>query len=80
MNMQTVLEEITELPPDKQEEIADFVAFLRSRVVRDQSREEVVPRGKPTGFVGMWADRADMADSSRWVRRLRETEWESRHV
>lgn len=26
------------------------------------------------GF-GMWKDRADMTDSTRWVRKLREREW-----
>ena len=26
-------------------------------------------------FVGMWKDREDMADSTRWVRELRKREW-----
>lgn len=28
------------------------------------------------GF-GMWRDRADMKDASRWVKKLRETEWQA---
>jgi hypothetical protein len=27
-------------------------------------------------FVGMWQDREDLADSSQWVRQLRQGEWE----
>ena len=26
-------------------------------------------------FVGMWKDRSDLADSSNWVRQLRQSEW-----
>jgi hypothetical protein len=26
-------------------------------------------------FVGMWQDREDMKDSSKWVRSLRQQEW-----
>ena len=26
-------------------------------------------------FVGMWKDREDIADSSNWVRKLRQSEW-----
>lgn len=30
-------------------------------------------------FVGMWKDRSDLADSSNWVRQLRQSEWTSKH-
>lgn len=30
-------------------------------------------------FVGMWKDRNDLADSSNWVRQLRQSEWSSKH-
>ena len=30
-------------------------------------------------FVGMWKDRSDLADSSNWVRQLRQSEWASKH-
>lgn len=29
-------------------------------------------------FVGMWRDREDMVDSSKWVRRIRQQEWTRR--
>ena len=33
---------------------------------------------KEEPFVGMWRDREDMADSSEWVRKLRQREWTPR--
>lgn len=79
VSAQAVLEQIASLPTDKQEEVADFVAFLRGRVSQPSSTDRVEAPAEPTSFFGMWADREDMADSAAWVRRLRETEWESRH-
>jgi hypothetical protein len=29
-------------------------------------------------FIGMWADREDMADPVEWVRKMREEEWRRR--
>lgn len=75
MNVRAVLDEITTLPADKQEEVADFVAFLRSRIRAEGEGEREKAAGEPASFVGMWADRADMADSVEWVNRLREREW-----
>lgn len=74
MDIETILEEIAALPADKREEVADFVAFLRSRVSQDVGRAQEKVVVEPSSFVGMWADRADMADSTGWIRRLRERE------
>ena len=30
-------------------------------------------------FIGMWKDREDLADSSKWVRQLRQNEWKYKH-
>ena len=80
MNLQVILDDIKTLPLDKQEEVADFIAFLKSR----PSRKEQVPTSnaavKSDSFFGMWRDRAEMADSSSWVRDLRSREWETRNV
>lgn len=76
MSIDSLLDDIAALPPDKREEVADFVAFLRSRSnPGHMGGHEVVQ--EPTDFVGMWADRSDMADSAAWVRRLRERQWGS---
>jgi hypothetical protein len=31
-------------------------------------------------FVGMWQDREDLADSSAWVRAIRQQHWMGRHA
>lgn len=76
MNVQAIVNDIKTLPPDKQEEVADFVAFLKSRI---GINEKQPPSKKKTvnsdSFIGMWADREDMSDSANWVRELREKEW-----
>lgn len=74
MSIDSLLEDIAALPPDKREEVADFVAFLRSRSDSGHTGEGESTR-EPTEFFGMWADRPDMADSTAWVRRLRKREW-----
>jgi len=78
MNIEIVLNDIESLPPDKQEEVFDFVAFLKTRTRRQ--KKQVGEAGKIAssesgGFFGMWADRESMKDSDRWVRQLRTKEW-----
>lgn len=75
MNVQAIAEEIKILPLDKQEEVADFVAFLKSRIKIDETQPPAKKKAVNTSaFVGMWADREDMNDSAKWVRELREKE------
>lgn len=80
VDVQAVVEEIAGLPTDKQQEVADFVAFLRARMSHLPLSDGARAATEPTSFFGMWADRPDMVDSAAWVRRLRKTEWESRHA
>lgn len=76
MNMQAILHDIETLPPEKQEEVADFIAFLKTRlgVQEDQSLDASTSTYSDS-FFGMWADREAMKDSSSWVRKLRTEEW-----
>lgn len=75
MNVHAVLDEIATLPADKQEEVADFVAFLRSRIRAKDGDAPEKAAAEPTCFVGMWANRTEMSESVEWVKRLREREW-----
>ena len=64
------------LPPDAQREVLDFIAFLRTRSTARETR--AAARRSKLGrqaFIGMWHKRADMRDSTAWVRRVREQEW-----
>ena len=74
MNIETVLADLVALPPQAQEEAADFIAFLRAR------HAAPAPAGPDAvadaaAFCGLWRDRADMADAAAWVTALRRQEW-----
>lgn len=76
MNPESIFKQIQLLPPEAQEEVADFVAFLRSKfAIVSQPKKGKKKSVLDFKFVGMWADREDMKDSSQWVRNLRENEW-----
>ncbi len=81
MNLQTILNDIKMLPLDKQEEVADFIAFLKTRIGIQRDRSSTSSTTvRSESFFGMWADREDMKDSSLWVRELRTREWEGRNA
>ena len=83
MNFQAILNDIKTLPPDKQEEVADFIAFIKMRLGIRKKETLTGTEGNTmnsNGFFGMWADREEMSDSTYWVRELRTGEWDSRHA
>lgn len=70
-------QEFSALPPDAQQQVLDFIAFLRSQRRPTRSRRRTKRAGNQTDdkFIGMWRDREDMQDSRAWVRSIREDEW-----
>lgn len=77
MDATDLIQDIGSLPPEAQKQVSDFVAFLKTRYpVAKATRRAKRPKLADEPFIGMWRDRADMKDSSAWVRRLREREWE----
>ncbi len=65
---------IDRLPLSRRQEVFDFIEFLAQR----EGRQSNV--GKPAPLlrddtIGIWAERSDLADPSRWVRDLRHKEW-----
>jgi len=76
MTQQELLNEFLSLPTEAQRQVIDFIAFLRQKYA-------VVEPGSQSpdfdlindNFIGMWSDRQDLADSSAWVRGVRENEW-----
>ncbi|HMS41003.1 MAG TPA: DUF2281 domain-containing protein [Pyrinomonadaceae bacterium] len=70
-----ILREIKSLPLEAQKQIEDFVAFLRERYKKAQSKSVPTTDLEAEAFVGMWKEREDMHDASAWVRNLRETHW-----
>lgn len=75
MTVQEAIHLLEELPPDKQAEIFDFIAFLHSRTAKQVSDSPRPPlENEP--LCGLWADREEMADSVAYVRGLRQREWQ----
>jgi hypothetical protein len=72
-----ILQSLRTLPPTAQQQVLDFIAFLQTRY-----QPSAQPNNPPQitslhdeRFVGMWQDRADMQNSSAWVRTIRTQEW-----
>jgi hypothetical protein len=76
MNRELLLEKLTELPEAAQQQVLDYIAFLHTRYGIKQN-EPLAPAGDLSSepFVGMWRDRLDMQDSTRWVRETRQNDW-----
>lgn len=75
MTTEEMLREIGSLPPEGQRRIVDLIEYLRQKYSHSISPTVATPI-RSDNFIGMWKDRDDMADSSTWVRGLRESEWE----
>lgn len=75
MNQQKLLQDVASLPPLAQQEAIDFITFLKQRYIRHSVPKNKQPSIETEPFIGMWKNRADMADSSTWVRNLRQSEW-----
>jgi hypothetical protein len=78
VNQEHVWEEFSALPPEAQRQVADFIAFLRARYKHPSfdQRADLIDLANEE-FIGVWRDRADMEDSSQWVRDARQREWTS---
>ncbi|MEI1374074.1 hypothetical protein PQG02_22145 [Nostoc sp. UHCC 0926] len=68
--------EFSSLPAEAQRQVIDFIAFLRQRypVVKPASQSSNIDLINHS-FIGIWSDRQDLADSTAWVRGVRENEW-----
>jgi hypothetical protein len=76
MERDNVIREFDTLPPEAQRQVLDFIAFLQTRyqpTVKERSKTKTSIAEE--NFVGIWRNRANMQDSSSWVREIRSTEW-----
>jgi len=77
METTSIAEEIASLPAEVQKQVIDFVAFLKMRYASGRvSRRTKRTKLADEPFIGMWQGREEMRDSTAWVRRLRQREWE----
>ncbi len=49
--------------------------ILQTKIIPITFSEEVLTSLKEEPFVGMWSDRKDMENSSKWVKNIREKDW-----
>jgi len=76
MNQKTVWQRFSSLPPEAQQQVMDFIAFLQRRYVPSRPRKTAKPaKLAQEAFIGMWRDRKNLRDSTAWVRKLRKSEW-----
>jgi hypothetical protein len=76
MEPEKIFDDISNLPPEAQRQVVDFIAFLRTRYKRSEKEkqtERINLVNEP--FIGIWKDREDMNNSSKWLRNVRKTEW-----
>lgn len=74
MTNEEIVREIGALPPEDKRLVESFLAFLRQRYARPDAPSTNVPL-QDDNFIGMWRDRVEVADSTAWVRGMREAEW-----
>ena len=75
MNRDEILQDIDTLPPDAQQLVIDFIAFLQTRYQRPGRTKSRSTSLTSESFLGIWRDREDMTDSTGWVRQIRKSEW-----
>ncbi|MGZ8215783.1 DUF2281 domain-containing protein [Methylomagnum sp.] len=76
MNSTNLIHDLSSLPPEAQQEVVDFVAFLKARYPTPKvKRATDFGKLEDDPFIGMWENREDMQDSTAWVRDLRRKEW-----
>ncbi len=67
-----IWQQFTTLPPSDQQEVADFIAFLKQRRKKPQPPEQPKQQDwHSEPFIGLWQDREDLQDSTQWVRATR---------
>ena len=79
MEQEKIFDDISNLPPEAQRQVVDFIAFLRTRYKRSEQEKQtkrINLVNEP--FIGIWKDRKDMNNSSKWLRNVRKTEWGSK--
>ncbi|MCP4551336.1 MAG: DUF2281 domain-containing protein [Bacteroidetes bacterium] len=77
MEQININKDISTLPPAAQQQVADFIAFLKLRYTKPETSRTTKSNITDESFIGIWKDREDMQDSSKWVRNIRQSEWAS---
>ena len=80
MKAQKMWRDFDALPPELQQQVLDFISFLRTRYASSQVAKAKRTKLAKEPFIGMWRNREDLKDSAVWVRGVREREWMTRRA
>jgi hypothetical protein len=77
MSEKELLKQIKKLPSEAQQEAVDFVEFLTQKYIRKPEETDTLKKKSilENSFRGVWKDRDDLQDSTKWVRELRKSRW-----
>lgn len=77
MSEKELLKKIKKLPSEARKEAADFVDFLYEKYIQQPKKNNSSSKDSilENSFRGMWKDREDLQDSTKWVRELRKSRW-----
>ena len=77
MSEKELIKLIKKLPSEAQQEVADFVEYLSQKYIQQpvDSSSSKKKSILESSFRGIWKDREDMQDSTKWVRELRKSRW-----
>jgi len=78
MQTEKIIEKLTQLNGSAQKKVAEYVNYLYKsdrKKPRKKLRRKSISTEK---IIGMWADRKDMKDSTKWVRKLRTLQWKDK--
>lgn len=65
METEKISRELSNLPPEAQRQVKDFIALLSLRYKKKAKKgRNKIPSISNETFVGMWKDREDMEDSN----------------
>ncbi|MTI86425.1 MAG: DUF2281 domain-containing protein [Balneolaceae bacterium] len=75
MSEKELIKQLKKLPSEAQQEAADFIEFLSKKYFQQSEETDTSKKTSilESSFRGMWKDREDMQDSTKWVRELRKS-------
>jgi len=76
MEQEKIVNDISKLPPEAQQQITDFIAFMKARYKKSRKKKQTIRTNLvDEPFIGIWKDRENMKNSGVWLRNIRKTEW-----
>ena len=77
MSEKELIKQIKRLSSEAQQEAADFVEILSKKYLSKPEETDSTKKKSivENSFRGVWKDRDDLQDSTKWVRELRKSRW-----